>query len=268
MNEITKVDIKLPVPAQYNNMLSNIKDRIKPLSVVEHNFYKTQSQFMDNLLTLNQVTPLRMCYHLLADVEQLKLALETNYFKYQKSKIMLEKKKAELSNLDSSDTYNSQLMAIEIQEIEAGIETAKNYYEGAVRRLNAYVNQYYNILESMGKKDHIFTEEEYEQEEIEYHIKTAFLQALNSARSHGGIIDEGNHIYLFQLGINGAQAQMDVLNLLNAENEELKKGNSPSHQMILDWLDEMYIKYKNAPLKYIQKTGKVLLDSTSLHKIK
>jgi hypothetical protein len=120
----------------------------------------------------------------------------------------------------------------------------------------------------MGKKDHIFTEEEYEQEEIEYHIKTAFLQALNSARSHGGIIDEGNHIYLFQLGINGAQAQMDVLNLLNSENEELRKGNSPSHQMILDWLDEMYKKHKNAPLKYIQKTGKVILDSTSLHKIK
>lgn len=267
-SSITNQSSMLPTTKQYKEMLSNIKDNIPALNDTEHNFYKTQSQFMDSLLTLNQVTPLRMCYHLLADVEQVKLAIEKNYFTYQKAKIGLEQKKQKLAEYPPTlDGTSTELLKLHIQEDESNLETAKNYYEGAVRRLNFYVNQYHSILESMGKKDHTFTEEEYEEQEVEYHIKTAFLQALNAARSRGGLIDEGNHIYLFQLGINGAAAQMEVARLLTEESELLSKGIYPDHQMILDWLNDMYTKYKNCPIKYIQKTGKILLDKTSLHSL-
>ena len=36
-------------------------------------------------------------------------------------------------------------------------------------------------------------------------------QALNSARPRNGHIDEGNMIYLFDLGISGAQAQAETI---------------------------------------------------------
>jgi hypothetical protein len=80
--------------------------------------------------------------------------------------------------------------------------------EGAVRKLNFFINQYDNILAKIGKTE--ITEEDYEQEEKRYHVMTCMKQGLNAARSRGGVIDEGNMIYLFDLGINAAQAQAEV----------------------------------------------------------
>ena len=48
--------------------------------------------------------------------------------------------------------------------------------------------------------------------------------ALNSARPRNGYIDEGNLIYLFDLGINAAQAQAEVFAYLQWENDLLKNG--------------------------------------------
>ena len=49
-----------------------------------------------------------------------------------------------------------------------------------------------------------------------YHVMTCLKQALNAARARGGVIDEGNLIYLFDMGINSAQAQAEIYAYLEA----------------------------------------------------
>ena len=64
-----------------------------------------------------------------------------------------------------------------------------------------------------------------------------YEQALNSARPRQGVIDEGNMIYLFDLGINAAQAQAEVFSYLNWENELVKQGKAPEHHHTVQWLE-------------------------------
>ncbi len=101
------------------------------------------------------------------------------------------------------------MLEIEILVIQGHLEGTRNAVQGAVRKMNFFTNQYDNLMKKIGKEE--LTEEDYELEEARYHIMTCMKQALNSARPRQGVIDEGNMIYLFDLGINAAQAQAEVV---------------------------------------------------------
>ena len=89
------------------------------------------------------------------------------------------------------------MLEIKINEKQANAESSRGYVEAAVRKLNFFTNQYDNLMKKIGKEE--LTEADYELEEVKYHIMTCMKQALNSARPRGGVIDEGNMIYLFDL---------------------------------------------------------------------
>jgi hypothetical protein len=110
----------------------------------------------------------------------------------------------------------------------------------------------------------VTTEEMYEVEENRYHIMTAMKQALISARPRGGLIDEGNQIYVFDLGISGAQAQAEVFAYLNFENELIKDGKAPTHEHTMRWLEACADKFADDPQKFAERRGFKLLDSQSL----
>jgi hypothetical protein len=95
---------------------------------------------------------------------------------------------------------------------------------------------------------------------------TALKQALNAARTRGGIIDEGNHIYLFELGINGAVAQAEVLKYLQAEEKLIIEGKEPSHDMTVYWLEQCADKFVGSAIKFAENRGFVSLDQESLVK--
>ena len=104
----------------------------------------------------------------------------------------------------------------------------------------------------------------YEREENRYHIMTAMKQALSSARPRGGIIDEGNMIYIFDLGISGAQAQAEIFAYLQTENQLMKKGKAPTHEMTMRWLEACADKWEKDPQKFAERRGFTLLDKQSL----
>ena len=106
----------------------------------------------------------------------------------------------------------------------------------------------------------------FEQEEAKYHVMTAMKQALCSARTKGGVIDEGNHIYLFDWGINGADAQVELFNYLKLENEMIAKGLKPSHEMTLNWLESCAKKFSTKTKTFVEQKGFKLLDKQSLTK--
>jgi hypothetical protein len=124
------------------------------------------------------------------------------------------------------------------------------------------MGQYQQILDHMGV-DYI-TEEMYEYDQARYHVMTAFFQGLTAARAKGGVIDEGNQIYMFQLGINGAVAQAEVTWLLETERALLADGKAPTHQMVLNWLNSCADKYSEDARVYAEKRGLSTLDYSSM----
>ena len=129
--------------------------------------------------------------------------------------------------------------------------------------MNFFTNQYKSILKKLGKED--ITEEEYEKEEANYHVMTCMIQALNAARARGGVIDEGNLIYLFDMGINSAQAQAEIYAYLKMENDMMAESKAPTHEMTMQWLEACAAKFSQDANKFAERRGFKLYDEESLN---
>ena len=191
------------VKPEYKTMLKNIDKNMPMVQQASSNFHKSHSQFMGVTLDVTAITPVRSIKHTLAEVNKTKNALQEAHIRMQKKAVELKMKQREL--LECQDHLEREMLEIEILELQTHSVNAQDAVQGAIRKLNFFINQYNSLLKHLGVDE--ITEEMYEREENRYHIMTAMKQALSSARPRGGIIDEGNMIYLFDLGISGAQAQ-------------------------------------------------------------
>ena len=248
------------VKPEYKTMLKNIDKKMPVIQEATSNFYKSHSQFMGVTLDVTAITPVRSIKHTLAEVDKTKSALQEAHIRMQKKAVELKMKQREL--LECQDDLDREMLEIEILELQTHSINAQNSVQGAIRKMNFFVNQYQSLLKHL-KVDEI-TEEMYEKEENRYHIMTAMKQALSSARPRGGVIDEGNMIYIFDLGISGAQAQAEVFAYLNAENELMKEGKAPTHEMTMRWLEACADKWEKDPQKFAERRGFTLLDKQSL----
>ena len=252
-------ELEITLPQQYSPMLSKI-DEVLPLAKIDtENFNKSSSQFKVAVLDVVDLTPINSAKHLLAVIQQTRQALEETSIKLRRKQIELKRKELELMASEGTDTDE---LVIDIDELKMQIQNSEAAGRGAVRRLANALDQYQSILNALGK-DHL-TELDYEKDQIRYHIMTAFNQALTAARSRNGLIDEGNHIYLFQLGINGALAQREVTAFLQAEQEALNNNLTPSHDGIIKWLHLVASKFENNPQEYAAKRNMQTLNTNLL----
>lgn len=245
---------------EYNVMLKNIQDRMPAVTRDTSNFHKSHSQFMQVTLDVTAITPIRSIKHTLAEIDRTRSALQEAYIGLRKKQNELKKKERDLAQ--ATDPLDIELMEIEILELNSHLEGTQNHVNGALRKMNFLVNQHAQLLERVGKSE--ITEEEYELEESKYHIMTCMKQALNAARSRNGMIDEGNLIYLFDLGINAAQAQAEVFAYLNMENQLISNGQAPTHEMTMRWLEACADKWANDPATFASRRGFSVFDRTSL----
>lgn len=245
---------------EYNLMLKNIQDRMPAVTRDTSNFHKSHSQFMSVTLDVTAITPIRSIKHTLAEIDRTKSALQEAYIGLRKKQNELKKKERDLEA--STDPLDRELLEIEILELNSHLEGTQNHVNGALRKMNFMVNQHAQLLEAVGKNE--ITEEDYEREESKYHIMTCMKQALNAARSRNGMIDEGNLIYLFDLGINAAQAQAEVFAYLNMENQLISNGNAPTHEMTMRWLEACADKWQQDPATFAARRGFSVFDRSSL----
>ena len=260
---IIKQDINIHLPAarpEYKSMLANIQEKAPAIAQASSNFYKSHSQMMSVTLDVTAITPIRSVKHSLAEIEKTKSALQEGYFRMKKDEVKL--KKIERKITQEEDHLERELLEIRRDELIAKAESSRGYVEGAIRKLNFFTNQYDSLMEKLGKDT--LTEEDYEEEEIKYHIMTCMKQALNAARSRNGMIDEGNLIYIFDLGINAAQAQAEVFSYLQWENELVKQGKAPEHHHTVQWLEGCAEKWKHCPTDFADSRGFQIMDRTSL----
>lgn len=247
-------EIELALSKDYEPMLAKI-DSVLPLANLDtENFNKSASQFKTTILDVTDLTPINSAKHLLASIQRTRQALEEASIKLRRKKLKLERKEKKLMSAQGDEVDS---LLIDIDELKIHILNIEAAGKGAVRKLSALLDQYQTILKALGK-DHL-TELDYENDQARYHIMTAFNQALTAARARGGLIDEGNHIYLFQLGINGAVAQREITALLEAEQEALMEGIAPSHEGVVKWLNLIADRFEKAPEIYAtQRNMKIL----------
>ena len=251
------------VKQEYKNMLENIHKTLPAIKQTSSNFYKSHSQFMGVMLDVTAITPVRSVKHTLAEIDKTRMALEEAHIKMRKKEIELREKEHKLrSDIDLTE-FEKEMLEIEILEIKVNMNNIQNSITGAIRKMSFFTNQYKSILKKMGKDD--ITEEEYEKEESRYHVMTCLKQALNAARARGGVIDEGNLIYLFDMGINSAQAQAEIYSYLKMENEMMDKGQAPTHEMTMQWLEACADKFQGDAEKFAERRGFTLYDEKSLN---
>ena len=251
------------VKKEYKQMLSNIKNTLPAIKQTSSNFYKSHSQFMGVMLDVTAITPVRSVKHTLAEIDKTRMALEEAHLKMMKKDIELRRKEKELNDGNYKDDLERELLETEILEIKVNMNNIQNSITGAIRKMSFFTNQYKSILKKIGKAD--ITEEEYEKEEARYHVMTCMKQALNAARARGGVIDEGNLIYLFDMGINSAQAQAEIYAYLRMENKMMDEGKAPTHEMTMQWLEACADKFENDSVKFAERRGFKLYDEESLN---
>ena len=260
---IQKISNSPMVKKEYKVMLENINKTLPAIKQSSSNFYKSHSQFMGVMLDVTAITPIRSVKHTLAELDKTRMALEEAHLKMMKKEIELKKKEKELADGNYKDEFERDSLELEILEIKVNMSNIQNSITGAIRKMNFFTNQYKSILKKLGKED--ITEEEYEKEESNYHVMTCMKQALNAARARGGVIDEGNLIYLFDMGINSAQAQAEIYAYLKMENDMMAQGKAPTHEMTMQWLEACAAKFSKDAEAFAERRGFKLYDEESLN---
>ena len=260
---ISKLSDSPLVKKEYKQMLTNINTSLPAIKKSSSNFYKSHSQFMGVMLDVTAITPIRSVKHTLAELDKTRMALEEAQLKMMKKDIELRQKEKKLADGEYKDQFERELLETEILEVKVNMNNIQNSVSGAIRKMNFFTNQYKSILKKLGKDD--ITEEEYEKEESRYHVMTCLKQALNAARARGGVIDEGNLIYLFDMGINSAQAQAEIYAYLKMENTLMEQGKAPTHEMTMTWLEACADKFSGDAEKFAERRGFKLYDEESLN---
>ena len=251
------------VKKEYKAMLDNIHATLPAIKQSSSNFYKSHSQFMGVMLDVTAITPIRSVKHTLAEIDKTRMALEEAHLKMRKKDIELREKEHKLKTDLEMTSFEKELLETEILEIQVNMNNIQNSITGAIRKMNFFTNQYKSILKKLGKDD--ISEEEYEKEESNYHVMTCMKQALNAARARGGVIDEGNLIYLFDMGINSAQAQAEIYAYLKMENDMMNSGKAPTHEMTMQWLEACAAKFSKDAEAFAERRGFKLYDEESLN---
>lgn len=240
------------VMPEHTQMLQVIQASLPEIQRATSLFGKTQSQFMDNMMTVSSNTPARNLRQILAQMVQTRQAIKEANFNLAKKDIEVEIKKEEAEA--TASPAKKKLLLKEAEQLSEAAEDTKIYLSGAVRTLANYTTQYNNILNAYPElKD--WTEEDFEKDEERHHIMKVFEQALCAARSRGGLIDEGNHIYLAQIGINGAHAQFRISEFLQKEQHLFQEGKAPTHDAYLNFLKDMADEFAGSAERYAEKKG-------------
>lgn len=243
MNEIATSEISRFVSDDQRHIAAAVAEWLPTAREAMRPFGKGQTQFMDHVLTVSHPTPLRNLRQILAQVADREIALRENLFRSRKNGVDLARAEAKLAELvrdPASNQHDIEWQQIDVEERRAGLEAGRIYIEGAIRQIAGYRAQFDAICIAKGIAS--FDEVDIEREEAQYHVAKCFEQALAAARARGSI-DEGNHLYLYQLGISGAVATHEVREFLAAESRMLAETNGTQWPLGQEWAARMGAKY-------------------------
>lgn len=245
---------------KYVEMLSDIGKSLENISISAESFYKTSSQLKSVTLDVNDLTPIGAAKHIIAVIERTKNALKESEISIRRAEI--DEKRALRKIENSIDELDKQEAEIELLEIRNKIKETRLYQQGAIKKLSQFTEEYNEICRYLEVE--YITEEMYEENEARHHIIRCMSQAMAAARARGGLIDEGNFIYLQDLGLNGAAAQRELIAYFEMEQDIINKGQVPTFDMQMSWLNAFADKYCGEIHRWVKSKGLVPIVEKAL----
>jgi hypothetical protein len=261
--ENSQIDLHKRVE-EYTAMTTVIQQNLPMIYEASGNFGKTQSQFMDNFLTVAHPTPLRNARQALAEINKSVEALREAQYNMSKKQLLIQRLKRDLA--DETDEIRYAEIELEINFETSKLSSGMLYVEGAIRSVANYTEQYKQILKAAGYDE--MTEIDFEKEEEKYHIMKAFDQGICAARARGGLIDEGNHIYFSQIGVNGQMAQNFVNRFFEQERQALEKGATLTADFQRSFLLDMANFFQGCSKPVADAKGMTPISTSALLKAK
>jgi len=220
-------------------------------------FNKQNSQTTMSLMTLNMIDsgPYRVLRQILAQVEKKRAALKENLYKLQLKKIEYRELEAKLKE-DLLNDLQKEKISLEKNKIGSDIIDSQGHIEAAVKELGSLKRHYEEICKNKNIPEN-WDEEDFEEAEIEHHIKSIFRNAIRD-RMQGGH-NQGTMEYMEQFGINPISAYAMVDNYIHSIRQALNDPNKvPDIQSHYKFYNKMHQIFKNEYKKAMKNLG---LDS-------
>jgi len=213
-------------------------------------FNKQNSQTTLSLMTLNMIDsgPYRVLRQILAQVEKKRGALKENLYN-------IEKKKIQYAEYNERDDL-TPLEDLEMRKIACDIIDSKSHIEQALKELGSLKRRYEEICKNKGIPED-WDEQDFEDEEIEHHIKSIFRNAIRD-KMQGGC-NMGTQEYMEQFGLNPIVAYACVDSYL-AETRKIinDTGQGPDINSLYQFYDNMFNLFKN---EYKKAAARIGLDN-------
>lgn len=264
MTEIARIVQDAKLPATYGGMVAAINEAMPAIRRDSASFNKSHSQFMYSMLDVTHLTTVRAVKHTLAEIDRTRRALEEAYITQRRRSVDLREAAAKLKK--EREPFARERLEIDITEAQMQSAAADEAVQGAVRKLSYMVAQYKSLMVKLGKDE--LTEADYEADEPRYHIMTVLKQALCAARARGGVIDEGNQIYIFEMGLPAAEVQAEVLAFLQREQQMLARKQVSTHDMVMDWMEACAERWKDCARAFAERRGVPMVHEGSLHSLR
>lgn len=258
LSKLNSLIINIPGCSEMIDFINESKPEIED-AINQH--CKSHSQFQYSTIDCSGPiagpTKIRNWRQVCAVIQHTIDALEDANYEY-----MIKKEEAKIL-LSRSVSEKNDILKIESQRSECIANRIAKNMAGAIRKLASYVAQFKELerqirIDLNKDKDEQITEEDFERDEERFHIMKAFEQSLLSTYSNGRI-DNGNAIYLSDIGIDYTMAQIDINAYIELKVEYINSNPkcSPSElcNIYFKWLDNMYKKYSGCSKELLNNRG-------------
>jgi hypothetical protein len=241
----------LPLHTLDDEKLKAIMLKMPECDRAMRSFGRENSQTTAKLLTLSMLEsgPYRVMRQCLAQIENKRKAIK-------EALIQIQLKKSELSEL----TSHADIWAFKINN---EIQDSYVYIEGAFKEIGIYQDAYEQVRKKHNIREN-WDEVDFENHEVEHHIKQAFRLALRDMTSMK-TVSVGTLEYFEQLGINPMTATACVKAFVNKSEEKIAKdGQLTSITPWYAFLDNMVMTFKNEHTKALERIGLTSLVNPDL----
>jgi len=228
MNEVAQIGKEFSGFATITpNKMQKISDRMVEMERANNSLGRRNTQTTNQLMTLTMLTdsPYRRLRQILAQIENKKDALRSNFFQHQKTKL-------EIKEWEEEDT---ELSRINVAEARAGMESGKKYIEGALKEIGIFQDAYEEIRKNSNIPED-WDEEDAEIDEIRHHIRQAFRQAHRDMILTGSI-SQGNAEYMEQFGIHLQTARNFIAKYIASCEALIEEGKMPNIDHLYEFFD-------------------------------
>lgn len=233
--------------------LSKLAEDMTEVNRATNSFGRSNSQVSDKLMSLTMIAynPYRFLHQCLAKIESRRSAIRENQYRLRKLQIeisQLQLQKKELlyvcTETDTKTQLQISLLTLEIEEKAVSLNDAMLYLEGALKEIAVYQDSYKQIKVNHNIPDK-WDEKDFEEAEIEHHVKMAFLNGVRDIISSGRL-NMGTLEYMQQFGIHPITAASIITNYLEDCNDNIRKKESfPNIKHLNEFLDSVYNAFKD-----------------------